>query len=180
MAASSVKCKLRDVSQVVVGGKPKSAEKVDLLTIFQPRHACRKVIDRKSGALPVYLTYRILIVQQNICTGDFLQRNDRGYLSRGVLIQPSKYSFISCQTLSDSNWCERILTFSGLTIQPSDTPVAVIYYHCQVISRSHSIKVCENRIPYSIYYSREAKAPRWVHSWVLGWSWWYILRGAMN
>ncbi len=79
--ASCVKRKLRaaEASQVVVGGTPKSAEKVDLLTIFQPRHACRKVIGRKSGALPV-LFFHIFIVQQNICTSESLQRNDRGYL----------------------------------------------------------------------------------------------------
>lgn len=55
-----MKCKLRaaQVSQVVVGDDPKSAEKVDLLTIFHPRHlqksdtqACLHV------SPPVYLTY---------------------------------------------------------------------------------------------------------------------------
>lgn len=76
--ASCMKCKLRaaEASQVVVGGKPKSAEKVDLLTIFLPRHACRKVIGRSFTSVILY----ILIVQQNICTSDFLQRNNQGYL----------------------------------------------------------------------------------------------------
>lgn len=43
--------------QVVVGSEPKSAEKVDLLTIFQSRHARRKVIRRKSGTSAVYSTH---------------------------------------------------------------------------------------------------------------------------
>lgn len=56
LAASCAKCKLRaaDSSQVVVGVEPKSTEKVDLLTIFQPRHAWRTVIGRKSGGLTVF------------------------------------------------------------------------------------------------------------------------------
>lgn len=51
------KCKLRaaDIFLAVVGREPKTAEMVDRQLMFQLRHACRKVIDRKCGGLLLLL-----------------------------------------------------------------------------------------------------------------------------
>lgn len=110
-------CKLRaaEVSQVVFGGEPKSAEEVDLLMIFQPRHTCRKVICRKSQTRHI-----LMYIQQN----EWLPAEKQPWInSQGGLIQPSKYTFISCQVSSDSQlvWL-RTLTLSCLNIHQYDTP----------------------------------------------------------
>lgn len=89
------KLRAADTFLVVVGSQPNTAEMVDLLIMFQLRRACRKVTDRKWGVLLLRLAWI-----------DSWSSSDLMMLPAGTqpvatgIIQPSKYTFISCQASS--------------------------------------------------------------------------------